>query len=569
MNDSRTPEASEQASRRVLLVEDNPQDVDLLREFLAEGPHEFRLESAGRLADAIAALQSTQYDLVLTDLSLPDSRGCETFGKLQAAAAHLPIIVLSGFGDEALALRTVERGAQDYLLKGRIDHHGLVRAMRYALERHRLKREADEARAQLEQRVAERTAELATSNVQLKTALDQLQEAQQRAVQQERLHALGRMASCIAHDFNNALAPIVGYSELLLEPSHETQRRSKEYLRLIHLAAIDSAEVVRRLREFFRCRDEHDIFAPVVLNELVRQVVALTRPRWSNQALGRGAHIDLRLDLKRVPTICGSESELREMLINLIFNSVDAISGNGSITIRTFTRGDSAVLEVCDTGSGMTEEVRLRCLEPFFSTKAEHGTGLGLAMVYGIIRRHEGELAIESAPGEGTTISIALVANHEAPAHEAPAVSRAAVKPLRILVVDDEPSVREVMEALLGEDGHRIETACDGVEGLEKFRQGGWDLVITDRAMPRMNGAELSAALRELSADVPIVLVTGFADLMSGVGDHPSAIDVVVPKPFTLPRLRTAIAQALAMHAPEAPALVPGPAAMSQLHVEA
>jgi CheY-like chemotaxis protein len=354
------------------------------------------------------------------------------------------------------------------------------------------------------------------------------------------------MASGIAHDFNNALAPIVGFSELLLRPSPTIQKKSREYLQLIHTAATDGAEVVRRLREFYRYRDEHDVFTPVALNELVRQVAAMTKPRWRDQALARGAHIHFVTDLAHVPPVSGCESELRELLINLIFNAIDAIEQHGTITCRTTTQNGSVVLEVSDTGVGMSEETRLRCLEPFFSTKADHGTGLGLAMVFGIVRRHDGAIDIASTPGGGTTISVSLLPHEPSKTVPIPSPAPGISHPLRILVVDDEPSVREVLKAYFKEDGHTVGIAIDGREGFEQFCGGEWDLVVTDRAMPHLNGDQLANAIKQIRPHVPVILITGFADVMSDVGDHPPAIDIVIPKPFTRSALRAAIADAIA-----------------------
>lgn len=232
------------------------------------------------------------------------------------------------------------------------------------------------------------------------------------------------------------------------------------------------------------------------------------------------------------------------MLFNVVFNAVDAIEKNGTITFQTSLRDQFAVLKVVDTGAGMTEEVRLRCIEPFFSTKHEHGTGLGLGIVYGIVRRHDGIIQIESAPGRGTVVSISLPLYKEEhpPARVDPAAVMA--RPLHILVVEDEPLVREVIEVYLREDKHIVQTASNGREGLETYRAGSFDLVMTDRAMPEVNGDVLAANIKKINPLQPVILLTGFGDLMSGAGEKPEGVDFVVGKPFTLNILRDAINRA-------------------------
>jgi CheY-like chemotaxis protein len=355
------------------------------------------------------------------------------------------------------------------------------------------------------------------------------------------------MASGIAHDFNNALAPILGFSELLLRrPEHlRNEEKARGYIEMIHTAADDSAKIVARLREFYRYREENDIFTPVSLNDLIQQVISLTQPRWKDQAQAHGVYLTMKTELENIPTIAGNEAELREMLFNVVFNAIDAISKEGTITFRTSMRGESALLQVADTGSGMTEEVRSRCLEPFFSTKDEHGTGLGLGIVYGIIRRHDGTIEIDSAPGKGATVSILLPLYKEQARPPIPEPAGMMERPLHLLVVEDEPLVREVIEVYLREDNHIVQTAANGREGLEKYRAGTFDIVLTDRAMPEVNGDVLAAEIKKINPHQPVILLTGFGDLMIGSGEKPEGVDLVVSKPFSLNSLREALLKAI------------------------
>ena len=534
----------------ILLVEDNPE----------------HLETVGSLAEAVEWLKTGSIEIILLDLSLPDSDGLETFIRVTEAAPGTALVVLSGINDVSLAIETVQLGAQDYLVKGRVDNHLLLRAMHYAIERKRAQAELQRAHDALEDRVRERTAALSQTNAklqaeiaerrkaeatalesnrQLSAALGQLRATQQEIIQRERMHALGRMANGIAHDFNNALAPILGFSELLLlKPETVADpKKVRTYVEMIHNSAKDSARVVSRLREFYRYRDEAEIFTPVVINDVVLQAISLTQPRWKDQALAAGVHIDIRTEMGDVPTVPGNDADLRELLVDLIFNAIDAIPKRGTITIRTEVQGRWLVLTVADDGIGMSEEIKARCLEPFFSTKEDQGTGLGLGAVYGIARRHDGEIDIQSEAGRGTSVAVSLPLEKRARAAEPAKPAPAAAPALRILVVEDEPLVREVLGVYLAEDAHHVTTAENGREGLEKFRAGEFDLVMTDRAMPEMNGDALAAEIKKLRPAQPVLLLTGFGDIMAGAGELPPGVDLVVSKPFTLTTLRSAIAK--------------------------
>jgi signal transduction histidine kinase/CheY-like chemotaxis protein len=385
----------------------------------------------------------------------------------------------------------------------------------------------------------------------------ELHRTQRHIIEQERLNAVGKMASGLAHDFNNALVPISGYAEMLLEHPDilKDQAKATKYLKLIMTGVEDAASVVSRLREFYRKREEGETYRPLSLNQMVEQAVALTRPRWRDEALGSGRTILVEADMRPVPRILGSESELRELLTNLIFNAVDAMPEGGTIRIRTGVReapsGDDGhlapaapqvFLEVSDTGTGMTDEVRRRCLEPFFSTKGERGTGLGLPMVFGIVKRHRGTMDIESTVGKGTTFIVLLPAD-TTQARDVQPRTAVPTGPLSVLVVDDEPIARDVLTEYLTGDGHQVQTAVNGREGFEKFKAGTFSVVITDRAMPEMGGDQLATMVKEQAPSTPVVLLTGFGDLMNAAGEKPDGVDLVVKKPIRLSTLREVLAK--------------------------
>lgn len=386
--------------------------------------------------------------------------------------------------------------------------------------------------------------DLRKSNRELEKALHELKTTQQQVIQQERLSAIGQMASGIAHDFNNALTPILGFTDLLIESPAllENKEEKQRCLSMLRTAALDASNVVHRLREFYRPLENNEEFPVIDLTKIVEQAVALTEPKWRSQAQASGVTIDVVTRLDNVPLVAGEESALREVLTNLIFNAVDAMPDGGMITIQTATDDKDALLHVIDSGTGMTEAVRQRCLEPFFSTKGALGTGLGLSMVYGIIERHRGKLDIQSAPGRGTTFTIRLpLAAPMSMQQSMPAAGVKAGTALNVLVVDDEPRVREVLSAYLGCDGHRVTTASSGREGLLRFKTQRFDLVVTDRAMPEMSGDQMAAFIKQANPNIPVVLLTGFGALIEVTGAQPQDVDVVLSKPISLNALRKTI----------------------------
>jgi signal transduction histidine kinase/ActR/RegA family two-component response regulator/PAS domain-containing protein len=390
----------------------------------------------------------------------------------------------------------------------------------------------------------------------LQQAYDDLRHTQQAVLQQERLRALGQMASGIAHDINNAISPIALYTESLLERESTLSTRAREYLVTMQRAIEDVGHTIARMREFYRQREPQLILIPVDLTRLLPQVVDLTRARWSDMPQQRGVVIDLRTDLAPdLPAIMGIESELREALINLIFNAVDAMPEGGMLTLRTRavtenTRGDASTqveVEVCDTGVGMDEETRRRCLEPFFTTKGERGTGLGLAMVYGIVQRHSAELEIESVVGQGTTMRLVFAAA----VAEEPALPMAHAQVparLRLLIVDDDPLLLKSLQDTLEGDGHVVVAANGGQNGIEMFeaavRRGeGFAAVITDLGMPYVDGRRVAMAIKTAATTTPIILLTGWGQRLEAEGDVPLHVDRVLSKPPKLRELRAALVE--------------------------
>lgn len=388
---------------------------------------------------------------------------------------------------------------------------------------------------------------------QLGRAFDQMAESlekqQKHLLQQERLRALGQMASGIAHDFNNALTSILGFSELMLEQPEMLGKKEMtvKFLQKINIAAKDAGNIVRRLREFYREREEGENFLPVDLNGLVEQTISLTEPKWKAQAQAANKDIKIASRLEPLPKISGNESELREVLTNLIFNAVDAIPHGGTITFLTRMEKDLAVLEIKDTGSGMSQEVRQHCFEPFFTTKGNRGSGLGLAMVYGVVQRHNGTIEIESEPGKGTAFVIHFPLSNETQKEAAQAQAhKSSQANLHILVIEDEQPVREVITQYLCHDGHHVVAAADGEAALKEFEVGRFDLVISDGGLPGISGERLVSQLKKASPALPVIMLTGYADYLRENGQKLEGIDLILSKPISMATLREAIAKVVA-----------------------
>lgn len=386
----------------------------------------------------------------------------------------------------------------------------------------------------------------------LQRAYDDLRQTQQSAMQQERLRALGQMASGIAHDINNAISPVALYTESLLETETNLSPQGRHCLEVIERAIDDVAATVARMREFYRQREPQLALAPIDANLVVQQVLDLTRARWSDMPQQRGIVIALRTQLAdALPMLPGSVGEIREALTNLVFNAVDAMPDGGTLSVRTSCTGAAGEarqvrIEVGDTGVGMNENTRRRCLEPFFTTKGERGTGLGLAMVYGMMERHGASIDIVTAPGQGTAVRLDFPACAAGEGELAPDAAHVVPPRLRILVVDDDPMVLKSLRDILEIDGHEVVSADGGQAGIDCF-QAAYDrhehfaVVITDLGMPHMDGRKVASAVRRCSPATPVIMLTGWGQRLAADSDYPEHVDCVLGKPPRLKELRRAL----------------------------
>lgn len=367
--------------------------------------------------------------------------------------------------------------------------------------------------------------------------------------QMEKLSALGELASGVAHDFNNTLAGILGRAQLILR-TNDPEKISRG-LNLIIKTAEDGAKTVKRIQDFARQRRDHD-FEPVSIDQILFDVSEVTRPRWKDRAEASNVQISLDLQIRSKARVMGDESELREVLVNMVFNAVDAMPEGGQLTLAAEDLEDSVVISVGDTGTGMAPEVKSRIFDPFFTTKGKAGMGLGLAVSFGIIRRHEGSVEVESQVGVGTKFKISLpkaivgedsvLSEPEVAKHLPEKQSMNAARTFdhnqpKILVVDDEEAVRELLRDLLESEGFRVYMAPGSREALSLFEMNQFDGIFTDVGMPGMSGWELAHAIRQRNETIPIAVITGWGEAVGSDEQKEARVDWVITKPFRAERI--------------------------------
>jgi len=365
---------------------------------------------------------------------------------------------------------------------------------------------------------------------------------EEQLFQAEKLRALAEMASGVAHDFNNALAAILGNTQLLLYTVQDEEL--KETLKTIEKVSKDSAQTVRRLQDFTRKRVHQELFK-VDINSIIKDSIEITKPKWKDDVQSRGISIEMVSNLGEIPLVSGNASELREVITNMIFNAIEAMPEGGMIKVCTFKKGREVFIQISDTGIGITGEVKKKIFEPFFTTKPFSNTGLGLSMSYGIIKRFGGEIEVESKVGHGTTFTIILPIGEEG---REEAVSPSTIKKgrkARILVIDDEEFVRNVLSRTLAQANHRVTLAENGERGVQLFKEGRFDMVLTDLGMPGMSGWEVCRMIKKLSPHTPVGMITGWGVEMSRSKMEEHGLDFFISKPFDFNQILNVVAETL------------------------
>lgn len=402
------------------------------------------------------------------------------------------------------------------------------------------------------QKTAENTIEklqqseqnLTMSNQKLADALDELKEAQQQIIQQERLSAIGEMASGIAHDLNNALTPAVAFSKMLSNDSSNFSKEQAEFIDCINRSTRDAASTVKGLQRFYVRDTRATTQSLVSIGDLLEQVVSMTRPKWKDELEHRGHQIHCNLELDQCRPVNVIDSELRIVCTNLIFNAVEAMPNGGTLTIRCFENEQGEVVaSVADTGTGMSEEAMSRCFEPFYTTRSR-GSGLGLSVCHGIIAKSGGRIVVHSELGKGTTMSVIL------PADRKPllkAINRPASSPSferRVLLVDDDANVRKALATALRRLGADVTVATSGAAAIERLRNAHVDILMTDLGMPDMDGRQVVQFARNQFPHLFVAVISGWSKLDVSQQFSPRhSPDIVLQKPPSMAELHDVLEQ--------------------------
>jgi CheY-like chemotaxis protein len=379
---------------------------------------------------------------------------------------------------------------------------------------------------------------------------------EQRLLQSEKLKSLEELAGGVAHNFNNILAAILGRAQLLMmniksPPGIQERRKTvldlKKSLAIIEEAALDGANTVRRIQDFSRRKDDDRSGMAVNMNDIIEQSLKFTQGRWKDEAESKDIKITINQKRTTLPSIAGNAAELIELFANLINNAIDALPEGGTIAIKSFAKNKQVTVTVQDTGTGIPQTVRDRIFDPFFTTKGVQSTGLGLSASYGIVKSHGGTITVESREGEGTTFTIKFPIPEQV-------IAEQKIKPLpkrhrkvRILVIDDEKDIRELIADILTMNKFEVEVATNGREGVRLFKGKKFDLVFTDLGMPGMSGWQVAKEIKKINDKTPVALITGWQIKSDGAELKAKGVDLMINKPFKVEQVLRLVQEGMAI----------------------
>ena len=369
-------------------------------------------------------------------------------------------------------------------------------------------------------------------------------------LQSEKLKSLGEITAGVAHEFNNILAVVMGSAEVL-EGGFKDDQELKRGLKAIIEAGEDGAGIVKRMLSFAKAELSESDYISIDIKYLIKQAMEFTMPRWKNMAQSEGIKYNINMvGIIETPEVFCNPTELREVFVNLIHNSIDAMPDGGVITMATRCvehggelKGDFIEITFSDTGKGMSEEVKRKIFDPFFTTRRPQGTGLGMSVTYGIMKRHGGKIEVESEVGKGATFTLHIPIRKEVVQRVVPSesVRKTETKKLRVLVVDDEQEICVILETFLTGKGHTVKAVNSGAEAIEQSRREDFDLVLCDLAMPEVTGYDVIKAVNELDKIPKIGISTGWGDKLKSIDEEDLKVDFLIKKPFSLSELERKI----------------------------
>jgi len=499
---------------RLLIIDDNPQDRELIKRAIGKVFPEASYVEVIHQRAFEEAIHPLDYQIVCTDYQLKWSNGIEVLKTIRAHSFELPVIMVTDTGSEEIAAEAMKQGLTDYVLKTHL--HRLPIAIKECLERVQFLKERQDLQAQIQQ--------------------------------VQKLESLGLLVSGIAHDFNNLLAAIAGFAELGLRESSQETPLVRGYFEHIHQRAEQGTRMTRQLLAFARGTPMEPKY--LNMNEQITNLLGFLQT-----LLGTSVQLDFEPDPALGATYADA-TQWEQVLVNLCLNARDAMPMGGNLKLVTqqveiaphtqhispyLPAGSYVLVQVKDTGTGMDEQVQARLFEPFFTTKeVGQGTGLGLAMVYGIVKQHHGTIQVQSQPGKGTTFSLYLPAiehSQESVEEQLPqAEAQAMGDGETILLVEDDPDIQLVMNMVLQDAGYTVLTATNGEEGVALFEThaSAIALVIADIMMPKMKGRHFQEHVRRLRADIKVLVISGYQEMDLKRRDLLDARSAFLQKPFEL-----------------------------------
>ncbi len=632
-------------SRKVLIVDDNEDHQILMDEALKQFIQDVKIVFVSTGEECILELLKEDFSLVVIDYNLSDMNGLEILREINSKKFHCPVIMVTAFGDENVAVQAMKLGACDYIVKSGDYLKRLPGIVHRVVQETMLKKEKEEVENKLReselryktlldnmidvvftadkelnilsinlasQRVFEYsgdeirglsffdliheedkekiidcikgsfagkrellegfefriiTGSGRTRDVQLNAKVDYDKEGEviqiecvarditgrkefeQKLFQIDKLNALGLQSSGVAHEFNNILGIILGYLDIIKVEIKDTNKKVLDGLKIIEKAARDGAEIVDKIQQFSRIKRDNEKSEELIdLIEVINEAMEFTMPRWKTEAQSKGIEYEIvknNFMASKYRTRCNS-TELREVIINVINNSIDAMPGGGKIEFKVKTVGSNVVISISDNGEGINKDIKDRIFDPFFTTRGVKRSGLGLSLSFSIMTRYGGEIAVDSFDSKGTTIDLKmpLVDSKIAKCDDKEVVG--AVQTANILVIEDEEVILDMMKLLLESRGHNVSVSSDASIGMKMYEDNMYDIVLCDLAMPKLNGWMVAKFIKEYDAvrkktKTPVVMITGYELDTENIDYKKEGVDFILNKPISFEKLHKII----------------------------